>query len=118
MPSGARLAITLFALLAFTIQSYVTQVHIHGTARIGGATLALDKSATQQQSPGKAPPGDDPANCPICQQILHAGSFVAPSAAAFVPLTLTASIVAIVIEIATLAQAYSHSWRSRAPPQI
>ena len=114
----ARLAITLFALLAFTLQSYVTQTHIHGITRdsIAAATLAVDKNPAEKQQPNKFPPGDDPANCPICQQILHSGSYVPPSAATLLLPTVAASITPIVIDIKTIAQASSHSWKSRAPP--
>jgi hypothetical protein len=116
--NGARLAITLFALFAFTLQTYVTQTHIHGMARINSAaaTLAFDKNAAHKQQPGKFPPGDDPANCPICQEILHTGLFVTPSAAALLLPTVAVSIAAIVVDIKTIVQAPSHSWKSRAPP--
>jgi len=116
-PQGgrARLAITLFALLAFTLQTYVTQTHIHAAA-INTASTTFDKGATQKQQPDKFPQGNDPANCPICQEILHTGQFVTPSATALLLPTLTVSIVAIVVDIKTIAQAPSHSWKSRAPP--
>lgn len=116
--NSARLAITLFALLAFTLQSYVTQTHIHGAARINSAaaTLAFDKNAVHKQQPGKFPPGDDPANCPICQEILHTGTYVTPSVAALLLPSVAVSIAVIVVDIKTIAQASSHSWKSRAPP--
>ena len=119
-PQGryARLAITLFALLAFTLQTYVTQTHIHGATRINSAaaTLAFDKNAAHKQQPDKFPPGSDPANCPLCQEILHYGTYVTPAAASLLLPSFTVSVASIVIDIAAITQAYSHSWKSRAPP--
>lgn len=116
--NGARLAITLFALLAFTLQTYFTQTHIHFAERAGTAlaTLALDKNAAQKQRPDKFPPGDDPANCPICQEILHTGYYVTPSAAVLPLPTVAVSIAPTVIDIMTTVDAHSHIWKSRAPP--
>jgi hypothetical protein len=115
---AARLAITFFALFAFTLQTYVTQTHIHGMARINSAAapLAFDKNAAHEQQPGKLPPSDDPANCPICQEILHTGFYVTPSATALLLPTVAAFIAPTVVDIKTIAQASSHSWKSRAPP--
>jgi hypothetical protein len=115
---GARLAITFFVLLAFTLQTYVIQTHVHGMARVGiaPATLALDKSAAQGQRPDKFPTGNDPANCPICQEILHTGYFVTPAAAVLPLPAVAVSIAPTVIDILTAVAAHSHSWKSRAPP--
>ncbi len=115
---GARLAITLFALLAFTLQSYVTQTHIHGTAWAGTAIakLALGRNTTQNKLPGKGPRGDDPANCQICQEILHTGLYITPPPAALLLLTVSASVAPIAADIKTIAQLRSHNWQSRAPP--
>ena len=115
---SARLAITLFALLAFTLQTYVTQTHIHGIARVSTvtATLAFDKNAVQKQQPDKFPPANDPANCPICQEILHTGYYVTPSVAVLPLPAVAVSIAPTVIDIMTIVAAHSHSWKSRAPP--
>jgi hypothetical protein len=119
-PQGnrARLAITLFALLAFTLQSYVTQTHIHGLAHesFAGAAFAAGEDSGQKQKPGKLPANDDPANCPICQEILHTGFYVTPTTTTLLLPTVEASIAPIIIDIKMIVQAYSHSWKSRAPP--
>jgi len=110
-----RLAITFFALFAFAVQSYVTQVHIHGAPHVA-AGYALDKDVGQK--PDKFPPSDDPANCPICQEILHAGHYVTPSAA-ILPLPVAAPFtIARIVEVVTIAAIYSHGWKSRAPPLV
>lgn len=99
----ARLWITLFALFAFTLQAYVTQSHVHATA-------------ISKQLPGKVPAGDDQANCPLCQAVLHAGQYVTPSAGGFVPLILTAHGALVATHHAPAAQSVAHSWNIRGPP--
>jgi hypothetical protein len=109
-----RLCVILTTLLAFGLQSYVTQTHIHlAPDSFAGAS---DSGATKQK-PDKFPANGDPANCPICQEIAHTGQFVTPSAAALLLPSLAISIVRIVADIPTGAQSSSHAWRSRAPPK-
>ena len=110
---AVRLAITLFALLAFTLQSYITQIHIHGAA--WSSAVTLDAGKAQQQ--GKLPIRDDQGSCPICQLIAHAGQFVAPSAVAIALPTLAAFRVTADKGIATATSTASHNWKSRAPPR-
>ena len=110
--SGARLAITLVALLAFALQTLVLQTHIHGTPLTAGVSLSVEKG----QQPDKFAPSDDPANCPICQEMLHAGAFVAPGAATLQLTTLVAVIDFVFVEIFATTQTYAHGWKSRAPP--
>ena len=100
-----------FMLVALVAQGYLTQTHIHG--------LLSDSVASQENhAPGhtKIPLNDDPARCPICQQIVHASQFVAP--AWLTPFLLVLAISTI--EIADIAlprfNAVSHSWRGRGPP--
>jgi hypothetical protein len=104
-----RLLITLFALFAFSLQTYIGQIHIH---------FEHDATASSQKhAPDKFPANGDPANCPICQEVLHNGQFVTPSAAALLPPTFTVSVVSIVTTVPIVARAISHGWRSRAPPK-
>lgn len=109
-----RLAITLFALLAFTLQSYVAQTHIHGTNWNAASTFDAGKAP----QPGKAPSGDDQNTCPICQVIAHAGQFITPSATAIILPALVAFYVAVDRDTPSAARDTSHSWNSRAPPRI
>jgi hypothetical protein len=109
-----RLAIVLLTLMAFGLQSYIAQTHIH---------LAPDSFATASgvangklPLPDKFPANGDPANCPICQEILHSGQFVTPTAAVLLLPAVAVSIIAIVTDIPT-THTVSHAWRSRAPPK-
>lgn len=123
-PSFARWAITLFVFLAFAFQSYLTQTHIHvpneGKA---GVFASVEKNAplakqkiSGKQTPDKSPSNDDPANCPICQQMMHSGAYVAPDFVAVLLPSLPISILPYVIALPATSVAVSHVWRSRAPP--
>ena len=104
--TGWRL-IAALVLLAFTIQSYVTQTHIHDAAPAG---------ITKTVGHGKAPLRDTPLDCPFCQTVAHAGSVFMPAA----PLLF---VSAQWVEINTphfllrdLVSATAQGWQSRAPP--
>lgn len=117
--SAGNLFIALLALLTFSLQSYVTQTHIHLAANRFASYADLDsqKSAgAQKRLPDRFPANGDPANCPICQEAIHIGQYVTPSAAALLLPSQTVSITPPVTEIAVRVQNASHSWRSRAPP--
>jgi hypothetical protein len=111
-PSWGRLLLVAAMLLAFAVQGYATQTHIHPQGdRAGVASLSLGKTGHI-----KYPPGDNPVNCPLCQQMSHAGQYVVPAwLAAFLILNAVS-----VIEIGTLPlprfDTVSHSWRGRGPP--
>lgn len=115
-PARLRLAITLFALLAFALQGYLTQTHIHVQGTGTAAEFKLAGQADPAGTPGKAPAKDDSSNCPICQSVIHAGSFVTPSQVALYLPTLAIGIVALVVESVKATNAASHSWQGRAPP--
>lgn len=99
------------ALLAFAFQSYVVQTHIH----FAPATTLAGAHGTSGHH-DKFPANDDPANCPICQEILHNGQFIAPAAQFLLPPTLAVSTITLVDEALPHITAPSHSWRGRAPP--
>jgi len=112
-----RLLLAL-TLLAFGLQSYVTQTHIHFEPRIaalfdGGAKAA---SAGKHQDRDRYPANEDPANCPLCQEMLYAGHYVAPTAIALWLPTLSISTIAIVVRAPSHFDAVSHIWHGRAPP--
>lgn len=122
--TGWRLAIVSVAFVAFALQSFVVQTHIHftqaDTARLAAyaASHRIAHSGTGEDHHDKFPANEDPANCPICQEILHSGQFVAPAAHVFLPPTVAVSIIAIVETELPFVVALSHDWRGRAPPRI
>jgi hypothetical protein len=113
--SFARVAISVLMLMAFAVQGYVAQTHIHLAP--GSFASYSELGAAKKGLPDKFPAQDDPANCPICQEILHSGQFVTPSAAAALLPSLAVSVIAIVTHIVVAPEATSHTWQSRGPPQ-
>src|SRR5438477_8937285 len=75
-PAATRKWMAVLALLAFFFQSLAVQTHIHQQ----GAPAAV-KAALFQKS-GSAPlKNQDPVDqCRLCQELVHAGNFVTPSA--------------------------------------
>src|SRR5579872_6259130 len=64
--------IACLLLITFTLQSYITQTHIHSTS-----TVAIAK--TLPGSHGNAPVDDGPLDCPFCQAVAHDGPFFLPA---------------------------------------
>ena len=108
--SGFR-AIAWLLLLAFTLQSFVTQTHIHG------AFTAAATHAASTAGQTKAPADDGKAECPFCQAIMHAGAFYAPPSQILALPLSWAGIAVSFFAVETFASVSSHLWRSRAPPQ-
>ena len=107
---GWRFAIWL-VLAAFTLQSYVTQVHIHDAA-----PAAITKAFTNG-SHGKAPVDNSPLDCPFCQAAALAGAFALPAT----PLLILSAVGIVLAAPDHPAPAsydtVAHIWQSRAPPQ-
>ena len=61
------------ALVAFFLQSLLIQTHIHQSA-----PLVAAKAATQQL-PAPLKTQDPIDQCRLCQELVHAGHFIAPS---------------------------------------
>jgi hypothetical protein len=102
-------------LIAFTLQSYVIQTHVHGSVgsfESAGAVKNLAKSPGH----GKAPSEDGSLDCPFCQAIVHAGLFLTPAAPLLSLPSVWAECVALPIIAGAIRLSSSHNWQSRAPP--
>ncbi len=125
--SFGRTAFTLFLLLAFALQSFVVQTHIHFSApgfAGGQESLVADRAAHSAVSFSLAGDSDkntkdgDPERCPLCQAVLLGGYYLIP-APAQIHLPLVYAILDPVGVIAVFAASSpSHAWHSRAPPII
>ncbi len=122
-PSTARLALTLVALFAFAAQSFLTQTHVHLSAQARAAFAASQTgdgtahaSVTKQPDRRGTPVRDDPANCPICQQIAFAGHYFSPAAAILQTPTQTGAFAPPPAATTVVVAPASHAWQSRAPP--
>ncbi|HWU25615.1 MAG TPA: hypothetical protein VN154_04365 [Rhizomicrobium sp.] len=111
--TGWRRVLVGAVLLAFALQSYVVQTHVHFAHY-----AARPAAAAQKSGHGKAPANDEPANCPLCQEFVHTGQFIAPTAQALLPPTLAISTIALVDLAFAFIHAPSHDWRGRAPPSV
>lgn len=117
--SRGRIAVTLVALIAFAFQSYITQTHMHGAPRVERSLIhaAQNGAALAKDGTGKLPPLDDPANCPICQDMLMVGHFVSPAAIITLPPVLPVSVVPAETGNPIVIKPVSHGWQGRGPPQ-
>ncbi|MDR3525727.1 MAG: hypothetical protein P4L57_00500 [Rhizomicrobium sp.] len=105
--------ITWLAVFAFALQSFVAQTHIH--------LQTIDQAAaTTPLTPGhsKSPADDGSAACPLCQAVANAGAYFAPTTPLLLPPVLQSNAVALPLLAALLGVGTTHSWRSRAPPQL
>jgi hypothetical protein len=103
----------VFVLLAFFFQSLAIQTHVHPQF-----PLTVAKTADQGTIPAKGPlKNQDPMDqCRLCQELAHAGNFVAPSAVvAFVSLNFVPAILLPPASPRTTS-AKAFTWQSRAPP--
>ncbi|HEX2761697.1 MAG TPA: hypothetical protein VHM27_14330 [Rhizomicrobium sp.] len=110
---ATRRYVTLFALLAFLLQSFAVQSHIHPLDKPASVAAAINNIP----APVKKIDPVDLGSCRLCQEIVHAGAFVAPSAFA-VPASQNAAIIAFTalpLLAGLLAPAFA--WQSRAPPR-
>jgi hypothetical protein len=113
-----RLAANLAVLLAFALQSYVTQTHFHPeTLAFNSAPAAKTVQHASAYNPALG--GDEEKVCPLCQMVASAGAFFLPGP------TLVPALAACAVLVSRLAAAQSprgaapagFAWRSRAPPQ-
>ena len=111
--AAPRRWLAVFALLSFFLQSLAVQTHIHPQL----PPVAVKPVAQGTSAPAPAKSQDPMDQCRLCQELVHAGHFVAPSAiAAFASISLVAAIFAIHVsgpdQVVT-----AFSWNSRAPPR-
>ena len=122
--SGRRLALVWFALTAFALQSFVTQTHIHFAQNSAGIVFDAKAMNSGKQANAPAQPRDnypakeDPANCPICQEIMHAGQYVMPVAVGLALPVQSVSVATLELAAPEFLSTASHSWQGRAPPRL
>jgi hypothetical protein len=103
----------LFMLVAFTVQGFALQTHIHGTP------VSAHSSIAALSAPSQPAPQDpyDPANCALCQEMLHAGIYVAPVVADFIVILNAVAFAPAYALLPHAATERQHSWQGRAPPR-
>jgi hypothetical protein len=120
--------LAFLGILAIALQSFVVQTHIHDPRAASMFPLTQvplpDAAGVTKISPddgtttshGKFSSGDDTSNCRLCQELIHAGRFIAPSSAVLaVPLILSFWLI-VLAHSSIVSSAGAYIWRSRAPP--
>ena len=108
----ARRWVTVVALLAFFLQSLVVQTHIH---QLVPSPVAKTMSA---HVPAPGPKIPDPIDqCRLCQELVHSGVFVTPSASTVLASLALATTVFTALPSALTSSGRAFSWQSRAPPR-
>jgi len=104
--------VMLFMLVAFAVQGFAVQTHIHGVP------TSADRIIAHVSMPPQPVPQDpyDPANCALCQEMLHAGIYVAPVVADFVVILNAVAFAPAHALLPHAATERQHGWKSRAPP--
>jgi len=119
-----RPLLAFLGIFAITIQSFVVQTHIH--APLAGVAMAAVQSDVVGVSSapsgdlypvhGKYSSSDDASNCRLCQELIYAGRFVAPSTVALLLPIVFALLLVVFAHSAMVSTAPAYIWRSRAPP--
>ena len=107
--SGWR-AIAFLILIAFTLQSFITQTHIHNATPASVAKIF-------SQSHGKVPLDDNPMDCPFCQAVAHDGALSVPSAPVLLFSAGFLELAAPALRLRWADATLTHGWQSRAPPR-
>jgi hypothetical protein len=115
LTSAASRFVAFVVVLAFTLQSFIIQTHIHGTSQTFGAA-AIVKILTDAPGHGQLPVDNSPVDCPFCQAIDHVGAFFAPAMPLLLLPAAQAERMAHAIAARVMAGHTALNWRSRAPP--
>jgi len=127
--SWPTLLLSLCGLLALAVQSFVVQTHIHRLIVNPAASIQIlpdgkqsVAAGQQKQAPARSAPADrypidgDPANCPICQEIAHAGAVLQSTTISIALAISTCAPIVLFAETTFFSVVVSHGWRGRAPP--
>lgn len=110
-PAASRRWITALALLAFLLQGLTLQTHVHQPLVPAAVQLQADSNP---KGPLKLDPMDQ---CRLCQELVHAGTFVSPSATVGAALLTTVAVSFAGPLLLVTDPATAFAWRSRAPPR-
>ena len=107
-------ALVILLLACWLVQGTAIQTHIHFVNQTRLAQAAAGPSAGRLTKPLN---GNDPADCPLCQEAAMAGAYLLPPAIALPspPVAVLWLATATITEFKLLAP--RHGWQSRAPPE-
>jgi hypothetical protein len=108
--TGWRLIAALL-LLAFVVQSYVAQTHMHDAAQVG---VSIGKTNGHDSPPLE----NSPLDCPFCQAVAHDSGFFVPTGPLLFLSAQWMEMAPPHVLIRDSASAPVHDWKSRAPPRL
>jgi hypothetical protein len=108
---ASRTLLNLVVLFTFTLQAFLVQTHLHNLP----VSFLPSGTVTASAPSPKAPIDAD--KCFLCQEYVHGGTYLTPTAAAVLPPSAVVSLLPRVIEAVATARPQSHNWMGRAPPR-
>lgn len=116
-PLAAWRALVLAILTLFAWQSVLLQSHVHAAGvRPAQSAAASPVAATLPGVRAGSDRRDDPADCPICREVAHAGHYLTPSPAAVPAPAPLPTWVSVARTGPADAPRRSSGWRNRDPP--
>ena len=109
-----RCVFTFLLVLAFALQSYLTQTHIHGVASAPVQPCAVNCVVHAPLNPVH---DETTANCAFCQAIVQAGAFSTPTALTILVSQAWVQASLPVLKSALSAVVQKRDGLSRAPPR-
>ena len=106
-----RSLISLAVMLAFGLQSFLVQTHLHNLPQNLSAAAGIAASVPHNKAPL------DADKCLLCQEYLHAGAYLTPAAAAVLPPSAGVSLQPLRLALVVADHPVSHNWIGRAPPR-
>ena len=116
-PVAGRNFVALLVALAFALQSFFTQTHLHRITVPFGDT-GIVKIIGSDPAGGKAPGDGSPIDCPYCQAVAHSGVFFMPVAPLLDLPGAQAESAPFPASAQTVKKAVALNQRSRAPPAL
>lgn len=110
-------ALLLAVTLSLSWQSLLTQTHQHPASTFAPIAAKLLGTNASADLPDRKS-SDQPADCPICRVIAHAGHYLSPALGSFDTPIATAFSFAAPAALHTAIVQRSHAWQSRAPPTL
>jgi hypothetical protein len=111
IPGSWRSLLILVVMLAFGLQSFLVQTHLHNLPQSLSAAAGISVSAPHSKAPL------DTDKCFLCQEYLHGGAYLTPAAAAVLPPSAVVSLLPLLLPLALTERLVSHNWMGRAPPR-
>jgi hypothetical protein len=108
----SRSVLNLVVLLAFTLQAFLVQTHLHNLP-----DSFLPVAGVTASAPDNTPAPLDADKCFLCQEYVHSGAYLTPAVAVVLPPSAVVSLLPQALTPVYAAKPHSHNWMGRAPPR-